>query len=109
MASDPIATRDSGLRRVSRITRGAFAGALVLAGALSALAARELPGRTSPPVGHVAQTHRGTSLLPPSEPGTGPGLQAPSSGQGTGSAPLQPPVSAPVTGSGGGPVVSGGS
>jgi len=108
MASDPIATRDSGLRRVSRITRGAFAGALVLAGALSALAARELPGRASPPVGHVAQTHRGTSLLPPSEPGTGPGLQAPS-GQGAASAPLQPPVSAPVAGSGGGSIVSGGS
>ena len=108
MASDPIATRDSGLRRVSRITRRTFAGALVLAGALSALAARELPGRTSPPVGHVARSHGGSSLLPPSEPGTAPGIEAPS-GQGTGSAPLQPPVSAPVAGSGGGPIVSGGS
>jgi len=108
MTSDPIATRDSGLRRVSRITRRAFAGALVLAGVLSALAARELPGRTSPPVGLVARSHGGSSLLPPSEPETGPGLSAPS-GQGTGSAPLQPPVSAPVAGSGGGPIVSGGS
>jgi hypothetical protein len=108
MASDPIATRDSGLRRVSRITRRTFAGALVLAGALSALAARELPGRTSPPAVHVPKTRRGTSLLPPSGSATGPGLQAPS-GQGTGSAPLQPPASAPVAGSGGGPVVSGGS
>ncbi|HXY71686.1 MAG TPA: hypothetical protein VEM41_04015 [Actinomycetota bacterium] len=108
MASDPIATRDSGLRRVSRITRSAFAGALVLAGALSALAARELPGRTSPPAGNVTRSHRGTSLLPPSGSATAPGFQAPS-GQGTAPAPLQPPVSAPVAGSGGGPVTSGGS
>ena len=107
MPSDPIATRDSGLRRASRITRGALAGGLILAGALSALAARELPGRASPPAGRMAQSRRGSSLLPPSESGAVPGLLPPS-GAGAGSA-LQPPVSAPTSGSGGGPAVSGGS
>jgi len=107
MPSDPIATRDSGLRRVSRITRGTLACGLILAGALSALAARELPGRASPPAGRMARSRGGSSLLPPSESGAGPGLLPPS-GASAGSA-LQPPVSAPSSGSGGGPAVSGGS
>ena len=36
MSPDPVARRDAGLRRISKLTRGAMAGGLVLTGALSA-------------------------------------------------------------------------
>ena len=47
MSPDPVARRDAGLRRISRFTRGAMAGGLVLTGGLSALAARSFSGSAS--------------------------------------------------------------
>ena len=44
MERDPIASRDAGLRRVSRLTRVIMAGGLALTGVLSAVAARAFSG-----------------------------------------------------------------
>jgi hypothetical protein len=51
-----IAARDAALRRLSRVKRALAAGTLVLAVALTALAARGFSGHTSTAAAHVAGT-----------------------------------------------------
>ncbi|MDQ6614529.1 MAG: hypothetical protein M3083_07235 [Actinomycetota bacterium] len=82
--------RDLGLSRLSRITRWAVGGAVVLTGAFSVLVAHARPGRAQP---------ASTSTPTPTP------TVAPSTGDST----LQPPIRPPSAASGGGMVTSGAS
>jgi hypothetical protein len=90
--------RDRGLRRVSNLTRWAAAVAVVLAGVLSAAAAKALPGKTKS-AGQVTPT---TVPSSPSSPVEGNGTDQTNGG-------LTPPVQPPQPASGSGSVVSGAS
>jgi hypothetical protein len=73
------ADRDSGLRRVSRITRWLVAGSVTAAGVLSAVVAQALPGNS----GSVATPSPGsgtpsTAASPTTTPTTSPTLSSPS-------------------------------
>jgi hypothetical protein len=91
------AARDEGLRRVSALTRWTAAGAIVTAGALSAIAAKAIPGKkaSATPAGATEQ-----SQPPPSVTGA-------DANQGDGA--LAPPVQLPARTGGRGSVVSGAS
>ena len=83
---DP-AGRDSGLRRLSQLTRWTVGGAVVLAGVFSAVVAQARPGHAK--AGSVTAT-----TLPAPAPGD---------------TVLQPPVQPPTRGGGGAVVTSGAS
>jgi hypothetical protein len=103
------AARDEGLHRISSLTRWTAAGAIVMAGALSAIAARALPGKKAPatPAGATdpAQAPSSTGQDNAGQSSANPG----SADQGSGG--LVPPTQPPVSGRGHGraAVVSGSS
>jgi hypothetical protein len=68
MSRAGAAGRDSGLRRVSRITRWLVAGSVAGAGVLSAVVAQALPGNSSP----VATPGSGTPSVAPTPTTTAP-------------------------------------
>ncbi|HLY83693.1 MAG TPA: hypothetical protein VKQ71_11940 [Acidimicrobiales bacterium] len=96
------AARDAGLHRISSLTRWIAAGAIVMAGALSAIAARALPGKkasatpagaTDPgqPPSSIGQDTAGQSSADPGSANLGSGglvppTQPPASGRGHGRA-----------------------
>ena len=99
------ASRDAGLRRVSRLTGWIVAGTIALTGALSEVAAQALPGHQKPAA---------PSSTPRSQPSdhTAPAAPAPSTGESDPSpaAPdLQPPAQAPAPSPADSGAVSGGS
>jgi len=102
------ARRDEGLRRISALTRWAAGGAIVLAGVLSAVVARALPGKASAapaPAAAVSGSDQGPpqGSASPSDP-SDPSTQLSDNGS------LSPPPIAPAPGRAGrGAVVSGGS
>ena len=86
------ASRDAGLRRVSRLTGWIVAGTIALTGALSEVAAQALPGH------HKRAAPSSTTQALPSE-GSAPAAPAPSDGagdQGAATPNVQPPEQAPV-------------
>jgi len=87
-----IASRDSGLSRVSRITRWTAAGGMALAGTFAVMMAKAQPGRINTQPSSAAQQQ-----------------STPSTALTQDDAGLQPPVLAPAPSSGTGQVVSGGS
>jgi hypothetical protein len=93
-------TRDAGVRRVSRLTRWALAGAVGVSAAVSFVVAK---ATTS------GATSRGSSSAPTPVPGgsSAPVVIGPATGDGAGTG-LQPPVTAPVQQSGGGGVATSG-
>src|SRR5262245_23533833 len=101
---DPRAAvrRDTGLRRVSRLTRWVLAGALALTGVLSAIAAHAFPG---------SGTAAGRATPSTAQAGTSAqaGSSAAGADHGTTGGGLQAPASAPSAASGSGAVTSGGS
>jgi hypothetical protein len=92
-------TRDTGLRRVTRLTSWALAGAVALSASVSLL---------------IAKAQTGSAASVGSSNTSGAAMETPAPvviGPGTGGDGLQPPISPPVrqSGSGGGVATSGGS
>jgi hypothetical protein len=94
-----IASRDRGVRLVSRITRWSAAAAVAFTGIFAIMVAKAQPGKsatTQPSAASQGQTAPSTDSSPPSTAGQD------NSG-------LQPPQSPPAASPGSGQVVSGGS
>ena len=115
------AARDEGLRRVSSLTRWVAAGAIALAGAMSLVTARILPGRaksaaqtsvSTPAVDQPSANASNSTAGSGSVDGTN-GASSDGSvgadGSVNGDAGLLPPAQAPLPSSGSGRVSSGGS
>ena len=88
-----VASRDSGLRRVSRITRWIAAAGVALTGMFAVMVAKAQPGKTATNQSPAAGTQGTTTPATTSQDTSG----------------LQPPVLPPVASRGSGQVVSGGS
>lgn len=93
-------TRDAGVRRVSRLTRLALAGAVGVSAAISFVVAKATTGGV---------TSRGSTTTSTADPAgsSAPVVIGPATGDGAGIG-LQPPVTAPVQQSGGGGVATSG-
>jgi hypothetical protein len=104
MAVDPIARRDAGLHRISKVTRRAAALGVLLTGGLSALAAQSFSGTSTAATQTNATTQSTTQSTTPST--TSPKTQSTTN---TTVAQLQSPSYSIRSSSGSGRVSSGGS
>src|SRR5437588_12030183 len=102
--ADNAAKRDAGLRRLSRLTRGALAGGVALTGVFSAVAARSFAGHTSTTAAAATPgTTEATTSAPTAAPTTAPTTAVPATrsttpttaARTTTTAPLQSPVTTP--------------
>ncbi len=106
MAPEPVARRDAGLRRVSRVTRTAVAGGVAATGVFAALAAHAFSGTPA------RQSTTPTTPVPDTTPGSASSsASSPSVGQTTPTtvAPLQAPATTIQPSTRRGRVTSGGS
>jgi hypothetical protein len=106
MERDPIARRDTGLRRVSRLTRLTMAGGLALTGVFSAVAARAFSGHSTAQAATTATTTPATESSSESSSASQSSSSASST---TTTTQLQSPSTAVRSSSGSSHVVSGGS
>jgi hypothetical protein len=110
MEQDPIASRDAGLRRVSRLTRLAVAGGLALTGVFSAIAARAFSGHSTAQAATTATTAATTDTTATTAPQSSVSSQSSSSqSSATSTTQLQAPSTAVRSSSGSSHVRSGGS
>ncbi len=107
MTPEPTARRDAGLRRVSRITRIAIAGALAATAGFAALAARAFPGTATP---QATSPITGSAASPSTTlPTTTPAVQGGSMSSSSSNSQLQAPSTTVQPSRRSGRVTSGGS